>query len=126
VNGTVQVNTIGVDPNSGLVALPVDIVDPSQNIAAGCNPNQGSSFAITGRGGTPDNPTQHLIVDRPWADVRSIARMAPDRSPKVAAIDAPALTEATTWQRNPQGQPELIADRQFSGESRGNNATCAE
>ncbi len=65
VNGTVEVKTIGVDLNSGLVALPVNIVDPSQNIAAGCNPNQGSSFAITGRGGTPDHPSQQLIVDRP-------------------------------------------------------------
>jgi filamentous hemagglutinin family protein len=109
VTGTVEVNTIGVDPNSGLVALPVDIVDPSQQIAAGCNPNQGSRFAITGRGGTPDNPTERLITDRPWADVRSMKSIAPARSPQVAAIGAPSLTEATTWQLNPQGQPELIA-----------------
>jgi filamentous hemagglutinin family protein len=126
VNGTVQVNTIGIDPNSGLIALPVDIVDPSQHIAAGCNPNQGSSFAITGRGGTPDNPTQHLMVDRTWSDVRPIASPEPARSPNVATIITPILAQATTWQINAQGQPELIANRQHAGEVRGNSATCAQ
>jgi filamentous hemagglutinin family protein len=110
VNGSVQINNIGVDPNSALTALPVDIVDPSQQIAKGCDSSQGSSFAITGRGGTPDNPTQHLMLDRTWSDVRPIASIAPARSPKVATTSAPtALVEATTWQRNPQGQPELLA-----------------
>jgi large exoprotein involved in heme utilization and adhesion len=107
VNGTVEVNTIGVDPNSGLMTLPVDIVDPSQHIAAGCNPNQGSSFAITGRGGTPDNPTQRLIADRPWQDLRhrTTTAIVSTNNPTV-----PSLTEATTWQLNAQQQPELIAD----------------
>jgi large exoprotein involved in heme utilization and adhesion len=41
-DGTVQINNIGVDPNSGLVELPENIIDPSQQIASGSSANQGS------------------------------------------------------------------------------------
>ncbi|MHC5827249.1 MAG: filamentous hemagglutinin, partial [Nostoc sp.] len=44
VSGTVQVNTIGIDPNSGLVELPANVTDPSQQIATGCAGSEGSSF----------------------------------------------------------------------------------
>jgi filamentous hemagglutinin family protein len=109
-NGTVDVNTIGVDPNSGLIALPVDIVDPSQQIATGCaNPTHGR-FVITGRGGMPDNPSRNVVADRSWHDLRNQAITAPVNAH--IAINPPApLTEATTWQLNAQNQPELIADR---------------
>jgi filamentous hemagglutinin family protein len=124
ISGDIDIKTIGVDPNSGLMTLPVDIVDPSQNIAAGCNPNQGSSFAITGRGGTPDNPTQHLIADRAWADMRPLTAPTPITTAFTPARLAPsaALIEASTWQLNTQKQPELIADRRAPALS----ATCAK
>jgi large exoprotein involved in heme utilization and adhesion len=116
VNGTVQVNTIGVDPNSGLTALPVDIVDPSQKIATGCTPNRQGSFVITGRGGVPTNPHQNLTIERPWLDLRaSPVVVSPGvASPVVAsarhALPMPpvAVVEAVDWRRNHLGQPELI------------------
>ncbi|MEH2247483.1 beta strand repeat-containing protein [Nostoc sp.] len=49
VSGTVQINNLGVDPSAGVVQLPVNFVDASQQIATGCNA-QGSSFVATGRG----------------------------------------------------------------------------
>jgi filamentous hemagglutinin family protein len=103
VSGNVDVQTIGVAPNSGLVALPVDLIDASQQIATGCNSNQGASFIITGRGGVPANPIQGLKIDRPWQDPRSIPKN------DIATIPNPQLIEATTWQLSPQGQPQLIA-----------------
>jgi large exoprotein involved in heme utilization and adhesion len=51
VNGTVDINNFGVDPSSGLVELPENVTDPSQQIATGCSANQGSTFVATGRGG---------------------------------------------------------------------------
>ncbi|MEH2332605.1 S-layer family protein [Nostoc sp.] len=110
VSGTVQVNTIGVDPNSGLVELPKNVTDPSQQIATGCSSTQGSRFVATGRGGVPQNPNQQVTSDRTWDDVRDLsayrktgdvtAQMPP--SPKV-------IVEATSWHRNANGQVELIA-----------------
>jgi filamentous hemagglutinin family protein len=110
VNGTVQVNSIGADLNSGLVALPVDTVDPSQTIATGCEAQQNSSFIATGRGGMPMNP-DYALADRPWSDLREQpGNLGLAQSP-VGQPLATALVEATVWQRNAQGQPELIAAR---------------
>ncbi len=121
VNGTVDVNTIGVDPNSGLMALPVDIVDPSQQIATGCANQTNGSFVITGRGGVPDNPIRYVGADRLWTDVRSIA--APTPIVVQSHRPMPAFVEATTWERNAQGQPELIAGRSPTDFAR---VTCAK
>jgi filamentous hemagglutinin family protein len=125
VNGIVQVNTIGVDPNAGLAALPIDIIDPSQKIAAGCAGSQAGSFVITGRGGIPGNPTQSVIADHPWTDLRNpIARLT-DRPANLAAIPS-ALTEATNWQFNAQHQPELIASNAHRVPLQASSATCAQ
>jgi large exoprotein involved in heme utilization and adhesion len=105
ISGTVQVNTIGVDPNSGLVTLPVDIVDPSQKIATGCAASSDSSFVATGRGGMPQSPMQVLDVDRPWSDLRTFANSKSES--RIAAVLMPI--EATAIATNSQGQTELIA-----------------
>jgi filamentous hemagglutinin family protein len=125
LNGTVEVNNIGIDPNAGLTELPGDLVDPSQQITAGCNPNQGSSFAITGRGGSPGNPVQIVNADRPWQDTRNIApaTVARNITPATVARNiAPApLIEATGWQLTPQGQPQLIVGKAIDAPK---NITC--
>jgi filamentous hemagglutinin family protein len=117
VNGTVEINNTGVDTNAGLVALPVDVVDPSQKIATGCSTRSDSSFVATGRGGIPENPMQALKVDRPWPDLRSIAN--PMRATKMAAMPI----EATGLKTNAQGQIELIGEGSIA--SAQVKATCA-
>jgi large exoprotein involved in heme utilization and adhesion len=104
VSGTVQVNTIGIDPNAGLTALPADIIDPSQKIATGCAARNDSSFVATGRGGVPENPMQVAKIDRTWSDLRSIANAKPE--PRIVAAAMPI--EATALATNSQGQTELI------------------
>jgi large exoprotein involved in heme utilization and adhesion len=42
--GTLDVTTAGLDPTSGLVALPTDLVDASGLIAQGCPADRGNSF----------------------------------------------------------------------------------
>jgi filamentous hemagglutinin family protein len=124
LNGAVAVNTIGVDPNSGLITLPVDIVDPSQKIAAGCTSSQTGRFVVTGRGGMPVNPSHTTLADRPWQDLRDQTR-----STAMIAADSnrttPVLVEATAWQRNAQNQPELIASSQANDRSPSDSITCA-
>jgi filamentous hemagglutinin family protein len=105
VSGTVQVNTIGIDPNAGLTALPVDIIDPSQKIATGCAARSDSSFVATGRGGVPKNPMQVMESDRVWSDLRTIA----DAKPESRIIGASMPIEATALATNAQGEMELIA-----------------
>ncbi|MDZ8260530.1 S-layer family protein [Nostoc sp. ChiQUE01b] len=117
VNGTVDINNFGVDPSSGLVELPVNLVDSSQQIATGCSNNTGSSFVATGRGGVPQNPTQEVRSDvydglrlRTWSDVRNLSAFGKTGA---ATAQIPSSTEvivqATSWHRNANGQIELVA-----------------
>lgn len=123
INGIVQINHIDVDPNSGLVTLPTNVIDPTQKIAQGCKAIQGNSFVVSGRGGVPTDPAQEVHGTRIWIDVRDFAPS--NRSP-VALQPAPTfapLIEATTWQRNlTTGKTELIAGQAISS---GSISTCA-
>ncbi|MHC0061818.1 two-partner secretion domain-containing protein [Nostoc sp. UIC 10890] len=119
VSGTVQVNTIGVDPNSGLVELPANVTDSSQQIATGCAGSEGSRFVATGRGGMPQNPNQEARSDvydglrlRTWSDIRNLNAYR-QNSPIIAKIPETqkSFVQATFWHRNPQGKIELIADK---------------
>ncbi|MEH1940483.1 MAG: S-layer family protein [Nostoc sp.] len=112
LSGTVQVNNIGIDPNSGLVELPANVNDSSQQIASGCSANQGSRFVATGRGGVPQNPTQEIGSDRTWSDIRDLSAYRKTQQVQ-AQISAPkeTLIQATFWHRNAQGKIELVADK---------------
>ncbi|AUT00550.1 filamentous hemagglutinin [Nostoc sp. CENA543] len=124
VNGIVNVDTIGVDPNASVVALPVNVTDQSQQIASGCDRNQGSSFVATGRGGIPQNPSQEMRSDRTWSDIRNISAF-----PNTPQIQAQATTQpqipiqATSWHRNTQGNIELVAE--LSSTQTQPSLTCA-
>ncbi|AFZ56322.1 filamentous hemagglutinin family outer membrane protein [Anabaena cylindrica PCC 7122] len=119
ISGTVQINNFGVDPSSGLVELPENVTDPSQQIATGCSDNSGSSFVATGRGGLPQNPNQQTrrdVYDRlhlsTWSDIRDISAY---RGNSAVTAQIPeslkSLISATSWHRNTQGKIELIADK---------------
>ncbi|OBQ03201.1 S-layer family protein [Anabaena sp. AL09] len=67
-DGTVAIQSLGIDPSQGLVAIPVNLVDPSGLIAQDCNSNNSNSdqsqseFIITGRGGLPPSPDDMLTA----------------------------------------------------------------
>jgi filamentous hemagglutinin family protein len=110
INGNVQVRAIGVAPEVGVTALPVDIVDPSQKIATGCGQQQGNRFIATGRGGIPEDLSKQVLGDSPWVDTRAFSGMGRPRT--IASPEnktAPTLAEASTLRINAQGQPELLA-----------------
>jgi large exoprotein involved in heme utilization and adhesion len=131
VNGTVDINNFGVDPNSGLVELPANVTDPSQQIASGCSANQGSSFVATGRGGIPQNPNQQMTSDvydglglRTWSDIRNLS--AYRKTSEITAQIPPSpetLIQATSWHRNDQGKIELVAN--ISSTQKQTSLTCA-
>jgi filamentous hemagglutinin family protein len=110
INGNVQVSEIGIAPNVALISLPVDIVDPSQKIATGCEQPQSSSLIATGRGGIPEDVSKQVLVAYPWLDTRAFSGA---RSGAARAIESPVqdsgLVEASTLQINTQGQLELLA-----------------
>ncbi|MHC5936704.1 two-partner secretion domain-containing protein [Nostoc sp.] len=119
INGTVDINNFGIDPNSGLVELPENVTDPSQQIATGCAGSEGSRFVATGRGGIPQNPLQKVTSDvydglrlRTWSDIRDISAYRKTGEVMAQIPESPeVLVQATSWHRNAQGKIELVADK---------------
>ena len=114
LSGTIDITTAGIDPTSGLVALPTDLVD-SAPIAQGCAANQGNSFVITGRGGLPPTPEQQLDDDAEWGDRRrlTVAQQTSQgrggtENRESRRTDTPII-EATGWQITPAGAIFLVA-----------------
>ncbi|WP_427159768.1 filamentous hemagglutinin N-terminal domain-containing protein [Aliinostoc sp. HNIBRCY26] len=125
VNGTVQINHIGVDQNFGLVDLPENFTDPSQKITSGCAASTDSSFVAIGRGGVPKNPSEDIRSDRTWSDMRDISRFRTTQQVQAPiAKSAEVPVQATSWHRNHQGKIELIADQ--SSMNLPPSLTCAE
>jgi len=68
-NGVVDIRTIAVDPNSGLVELPQTLTDSSRKIKAGCAANAVNNFIVRGRGGLPQNPDDLFNGNSTYADL---------------------------------------------------------
>ncbi|MEO1430749.1 MAG: filamentous hemagglutinin N-terminal domain-containing protein [Cyanobacteria bacterium J06633_8] len=112
VNGTVEINNITIDPNSGLVELLTELTDPSKQIANGCSSNNESSFVATGRGGMPQNPTEYVDLNRTWSDIRDLSAFRQQRNNNTEEITQishkPAIVEATGLIRNEDGVIEFV------------------
>nr|WP_317265247.1 S-layer family protein [Arthrospira sp. SH-MAG29] len=62
-SGAVEITSPEIDPNSGLVTLPTDVIDPSRLVVVGCSTYAGSEFVVTGRGGLPPTPSDNFTGD---------------------------------------------------------------
>jgi large exoprotein involved in heme utilization and adhesion len=118
VNGTVQINTPGIDPSRGLTNLPADLVDASNQIAQNCATGgrqvAQSEFIATGRGGLPPNPSDPLSPNAVWIDLDSTTEQAENRPSSPVANQPIKSTpvqnvEATGWVVNNKGQVVLTA-----------------
>ncbi|MBW4449143.1 MAG: filamentous hemagglutinin N-terminal domain-containing protein [Spirirestis rafaelensis WJT71-NPBG6] len=114
LDGTIELNTPDIDPNSALINLPTVPVDTE--LAQGCNsPNYAqSSFIITGRGGLPPNPKDILTPDAVEVDWVTLNPNFDNRkSPSVSTPTKPTpepIVEATGWVFNAKGQVVFTAD----------------
>ncbi|MEH2411452.1 two-partner secretion domain-containing protein [Nostoc sp.] len=115
IQGTVELNTPDIDPNSGLVELPTIPVDTK--LAQGCySPGSAQNrFVITGRGGLPPNPKDILTPDTPQIDWVSLKPSSNNRSlPPVTSEPTTStpkrIVEATGATLNAKGQIVLSAN----------------
>jgi filamentous hemagglutinin family protein len=112
INGSVQISTPDADPNSGLMELPANVTDSSQQIATGCSSNTGSSFVATGRGGIPQNPNQEVRSNSTWSDVRDISKYRSQQQLQAQIPQSPkTLVQATGMRRNANGKIELFSNK---------------
>ncbi|MDF5726821.1 MAG: S-layer family protein [Rhizonema sp. PD38] len=116
LNGVVQLNVSDVDPSSGLVVLPTNLIDASSRLrdasCAALNSNKGNEFVVTGRSGLPPSPDEPLTSDVVWTDTRLPVTTAQHQHKTHAAKPKPqpiAIIPATSWVLNNKGEVMLIS-----------------
>ncbi|MHC5767929.1 MAG: two-partner secretion domain-containing protein [Nostoc sp.] len=119
LSGTVQINSPDADPSKGLVELPVNLVDASQQIAAGCSSGGEigrSSFVTTGRGGIQADPTEPLIADdavlADWIALPPENQNRAGGIQKRAVVQAQGNTEEKSQKVNSVNEPTQIVEAQ--------------
>ncbi len=118
VAGVVQVNNPETSPNAGLVNLPENVTDTSNQVQVGCAAVQGNSFTIVGRGGLPEDPSAIVRAQTVWRDLqdfaargnRDLSQQQRESSAAVSASVSDRIVEASGWIINRSGQVELVAD----------------
>ncbi|NEP19527.1 MAG: filamentous hemagglutinin N-terminal domain-containing protein [Leptolyngbya sp. SIO4C1] len=75
VSGTIEVNTLDLDPDQGLIDLPAEVLDASQQVAQGCDPaavagGAQGEFYNSGRGGIVPLADNALSSDQVLEDLR--------------------------------------------------------
>ena len=98
INGTVQINTLVIDPSRGLVVLPAQLVDASGLIAQSCPATGGqapSKFVVTGHGGLPPTPSHTLTTDAVLTNWASLEHENDNRSVETHVNNPAPETEPT-------------------------------
>lgn len=107
LSGTITIDTVEGDPSRGLVELPSNLIDPSQQIVSACTPGSRqsqSSFIATGRGGLPPNPYEPLDSSEVWRDVELPRQLAENS----ATTNTERIVEAQGWVIDKKGNVTLI------------------
>ncbi len=115
VDGTVQINTPGVDPSQGLVQLPSEPVNV--DVIEGCEESskQGSvEFFNIGRGGLALNPYEPLSNSEIWEDVPLPTQMTDNsagatRTSTSSPTSPQKIVEAQGWLIDEKGEVVLVA-----------------
>ncbi|WP_424102158.1 filamentous hemagglutinin N-terminal domain-containing protein [Moorena producens] len=116
IDGVVDINSPATDLSSGLLELPEDTTDPSQQISAGCSGVAKSSFIVTNRGGIPPNPEDYQRTSRVWVDVddwpgnrkRRNTQARPSQDSAIRTKRLPII-EANALMVDENGNLELVA-----------------
>lgn len=115
-DGTIDINTLDIEPNPGLINLPTEPGEPQ--VATGCQAVTGenkSRFVYTGRGGLPLNPRVTFGSDTPqvgWVtrNGRSNNSNSPTARKNPNNPTQSPIVEATRWVKNTKGEIILIAN----------------
>ncbi|VEP17087.1 hypothetical protein H1P_5470003 [Hyella patelloides LEGE 07179] len=110
LDGNVRVETINGDRNLELAILPTNLINVKETITVGCNSR--NNFALAGKGGLPQNPSEQLRGETVWQDLRLVEMDSKrSRESKNKRVQRPyqPIVEAQAWKINHSGNIELIA-----------------
>ncbi|WP_339375663.1 two-partner secretion domain-containing protein [Calothrix sp. NIES-2098] len=130
LNGIVSISSPEIDPSKGIVSLPINATDPSQQIAQSCsavNEKVASAFVDAGRGGLPPKPDEFLSSDTVWEDIRIRASNTQQTAltSTVTPIERKTalIMPATGWVFN-NGEVTLISHTPKSSAAWVNSSNC--
>ena len=116
LNGEINLNTPDADPSRGLIQLPSNLVDVSQQITQGCTPRgrqTANRFIATGRGGLPLSPNEPLrgrAVITGWVDLPPQAtQRVTDKLSTSVTKSTNQIVEAQGWIVDSKGDVILVA-----------------
>ncbi len=118
LNGSVNVNELNLDPSRGLLTLPIDRIDPSQQIAQACQPSgkqARGSFVMVGQGGMPPNPigvlsSETLITRLAGESIgQPVMGQTIESSTESPQATPNSVTEINSWIVEPNGTVKLVA-----------------
>jgi filamentous hemagglutinin family protein len=116
LTGNITINTPDVDPSSGLVQLPNNFTDASQQIISSCNPGSAarrSSFTVTGRGGIARSPIelfQSEVSTARWITLDTINTYQNSNVIDKSSQSSPnKIVEAQGWIVDKKGNVSLVA-----------------
>ena len=132
VGGEINIDGLDIDPNRGLIELPQNIVDASQQVSQACTPRgrqQRSTFIATGRGGLPLSPNEPLrkrAVITNWVDLPSqTAGRRIDKLSTQSATKYPRkIVEAQKFVVDENGDTFLVAESPQSSQTP-SNISCS-
>jgi filamentous hemagglutinin family protein len=115
--GTVTIAQLNPDPSRGLMELPDEIVDRTNQIDRFCYVSAGgkrNQFVLTGRGGFPQSPMQPLNYEASLADWITVSAIAQTKLPALSTTADFPPNPATGWNFNQNGEVTLVASTQPS------------
>ena len=131
LDGTVNINTSGIEPVQELIELPIDIVDVSKLINQNlCLAGQEGEFIITGKGGLSTAPQDTLNTDAGWEDWRIVDNSESNNQqsshtpslPEVKNGSSNQIVVAQGWYIAPKGNIVLTADEPVKSVSRSSSS----
>ncbi|MEL7078664.1 MAG: S-layer family protein [Cyanobacteria bacterium J06582_2] len=112
-SGVVEIDLSNADPAKGIIKLPDNVIDASQQITSSCNFDSENTFVVTGRGGIAPSPQEFLRGQNILQDWRVSSmdntRGTADNERFSTNKKPSSIQEAEKWIVNPQGKIELVA-----------------
>lgn len=129
--GSVNINRPEVEPVTGLLELPISVVDVSGLVDTSCAAfanSETNKFIVTGRGGLPPSPNEPLSTDVVWSDTR-LPKITAQRSQTVSTTPRSKkhpvkIAPATGWVFNGKGEVMLISHAPHANGLGSTSATC--
>jgi filamentous hemagglutinin family protein len=118
LNGEVTINTLDIDPAQGILNLPTNLLDISNQIAQGCSKsgrlaNRENKFTITGKGGLPSTPNDLFNGTNALVDLVDLVPNQKNQAniENIKSVNqTQEIVEAQGWVTDSKGRIYLVAN----------------